>query len=146
MTVISISSNSSDYPYHTQLQVRMADLAGALHVGNHIFVAYITEAQLQLMRTLGFPKLMVGNVMPINTDIQISYFQESRYGDVLDIGVAIDSITDNAYQLLFHVSNHDSGKTICQARMSMTFINREIGKREKTPQEFIDSYNQLCNQ
>lgn len=144
MSLISISCDSSDYPFHTQIPVRMADLAGGLHVGNHIFIAYITEAQLQLMCALGFTNLMVGDAMPINTDTEISYLRESVYGDVLNIGVAIDTMNDNSYELVFHLSHTGSGNTICQARMTMSFINPKIGKRVKLPQQFLDSYRQFC--
>lgn len=137
---LNLSSEPSDYPFHTQPVIRMSDLAGGMHVSNHTLLAFITEAQLQLVVKLGFPKIHVDGVMPINSAVEITYRSEVGYGDVLDIGVGIETFEKQQYQLIFHVTNNKVGRTVLQARMCMSFINLENHCREDVPQAFIAAW------
>ena len=137
---LNLSKESSAYAFHVQPAVRMSDLAGGMHVANHTLVSYITEAQLQLLAQLGFPKLHVDGVMPINSGLEISYLSELGYGDTLDIGVNIESFQRQQYQLVFHVENTSTCRSVCQARMYMSFIDLEQHRRADVPQAFIDAW------
>ena len=138
---LNLSTESSDYMFSTRMPVRVNDLVGGVHVANHILVAYCTDAQMQFMAELGFPKLIIDGAMPVNSHLQVSYLSEAKYGDSIDIDLAIDVIDEAQYQVIFNLSNATSGKTICQARMAMAFIDLSKQKRGKVPQAFIAAYH-----
>ncbi len=143
---LNLPKAPSDYPFHVQPVIRMSDMAGGMHVSNHTLVSYLTEAQLQLVARLGFPKFYVEGVMPINSGLEISYLSETGYGDVLDIGVSIECFEKQQYQLVFHVANTNTGRSVCQARMYMSFIDVEQHCRADVPQVFIDAWQDfVCN-
>ena len=137
---LNLSKESTDYPFHSQPVIRMSDLAGGMHVSNHTLLSYITEAQLQLMVTLGFPKIHIDGIMPINSGVEIAYKSEVAYGDALDIGVNVEAFEEQQYQLIFYVVNADTGRSVLQARMHMTFINLKNHCRADVPQAFIDAW------
>ena len=140
---LNLSKEQSDYVFHTQTAVRVSDLAGGIHVANHMLIAYATEAQMQLMAALGFPTLMIDAAMPINSHLEISYLSEAKYGDTLTVSLAIESFDKNQYQLIFNIHNEKNTRTICQVRMSMVFIDVKTHQRCDVPQAFIDAYAQL---
>lgn len=137
---LNLSKESSAYAFHIQTVVRMSDLAGGMHVANHTLISYITEAQLQLVAQLGFPKFYIDGVMPINSGLEVAYLSEAGYGDVLEIGVDIESFQSQQYQLLFHVENINTRRSVCQARMYMSFIDIEQHRRADVPQAFVDAW------
>ena len=137
---LDLSRESADYPFHTRPVIRMSDLAGGMHVSNHTLLAFITEAQLQLIQALGFPKIHINGKLPINSGVEIAYKSEVAYGDKLDIGVNIESIQQQDYQLIFHVVNTDTDRLVLQARMYMNFIDIEKHCRADVPRAFIDAW------
>ncbi len=142
---LNLSKEPSDYPFHVQPVIRMSDLAGGMHVSNHTLLSYLTEAQLQLVAKLGFPTFHIEGTMPINSGVEISYQSETSYGDVLDIGVNIESFQPQQYQVVFHVANTGTGRSVCQARMYMTFIDVEQHRRADIPQVFVDAWESFKN-
>ena len=140
---LNISKELVDYPFHTDIAVRVTDLAGGIHVGNQVLVGYLSEAQMQMMKALGFPSLMVDGAMPMNSDLQISFLRECKYGDVLDVGVVIESFTEDDYTLLFNFHNDRTQKSVCQARMRMVFFEPSCG-RVKIPEAFVTAYNNFA--
>ncbi len=147
MKNLNISKDPADFPFHVHPVIRMSDLAGGMHVSNHTLLAFITEAQLQLMVELGFPDVVIdgpdGRVMPINSGVEITYLSETSYGDKIDIGITIESFHEQHYQLIFHATNLGSGRSVLQARMTMCFIDLEKHRRTEVPQAFVDAWQKL---
>lgn len=137
---LNLSKQKSDYVFHTLLPVRISDLTGGLHVGNHVYIAYATEAQLQLMAAMGFPQLMVADAMPINNHLEVSYLSEAKYGDVIEASVAIEAFETSQYQLIINLNNAKTERTICQLRMCMVFLDMKTHRRCDVPEVFIDAY------
>ena len=143
MQKINIEKNNESYDFVTSLSVRIADLAGGLHVGNQTLISYLTEAQMQLMKTLGFPKLMVGSAMPINAHLEISYLAEAEYGDELEIGLSVEEFMADGYILQFNMLNIEKQRVICQSRWLMKFLDIQQHKPCNVPKEFIKAYKAL---
>ena len=145
MQLLSLSKNNSDYAFQCSMPVRVADLAGGLHVGNHVLISYLTEAQMQLMKALGFAQCVVANTMPINAHLEISYKAEAKYNDTLDIGLSIDHFEDNQYRLIFNVEARERQKTVCQSRFLMKFIDVKSHQSCAIPPEFTEAYKRLAD-
>lgn len=140
---LKLSADASDYPFHAQVPVRIYDLIGGLHVGNSTLVAYLNEVQMQFFTALGFPGLMVDGLMPMNQGLEIRFLAECRYGDVLDVGVKMESHDERAYVLVYRLVNTRTDKAVCEARMQMIFFDAKAAGRASVPQAFIDAYQQL---
>ena len=140
---LSLPNHADDYPFHATVPVRIYDLIGGLHVGNSTLVSYLNEVQMQFFTALGFPQLMVEGLMPMNRGLEMSFLAECRYGDVLDIGVALESHDERSYTLIYHLENSRTSKTVCEARMHMIFFDVNAGKRGTVPQAFLDAYRTL---
>ncbi len=140
---LKLPADASNYPFHAEVPVRIYDLIGGLHVGNSTLVSYLNEVQMQFFTALGFPGLMVDGLMPMNRQLEIGFLAECRYGDVLDVGVKIESHDERGYVLIYRLVNTRTGKAVCEARMHMIFFDVQAGGRASVPQAFIDAYQQL---
>ncbi|HEY9036881.1 MAG TPA: acyl-CoA thioesterase [Pseudomonadales bacterium] len=141
---LKLPAERGDYPFHARIPVRIDDLIGGLHVGNSTLVSYLNEVQMQFFTALGFPQLMVDGLIPMNHQLEMAFLAESRYGDTLDIGVAMESFDDRAYTLIYRLVNTATDKAVCEARMHMIFFDVQQKKRGHVPQSFIDAYQQLA--
>jgi len=141
---LSLPSNASDYPFHASVPVRIYDLIGGLHVGNSTLVSYLNEVQMQFFAALGFPELMVDGLIPMNRGLEMAFLAECRYGDVLDVGVAMESHDERSYTLIYRLENTRTHKAACEARMHMIFFDVKAGKRGNVPNAFLAAYQTLA--
>ena len=140
---LNLSANMADYPFHARLPVRIGDLIGGLHVANSTLVSYLNEVQMQFFAALGFPSLTVNGLMPMNRQMEIIFLSESRYGDVLNVGVQLESFDERTYVLAYKIDNEASGRSVSEARMHMIFFDLAQKKRSNVPAAFISAYQQL---
>jgi acyl-CoA thioesterase FadM len=140
-----------DFPeksiFSTEIDVMITDLTGAMHVGNHVLVSYLTETQMRFLVALGFPELLVDGKLTMNTDLVVNYCAEVHYGDKLVVDVALGDIEEKGYDILFHITKNestknestkkDSGKTVLRAKMGMVFIDLEIHRVCHVPPAFL---------
>ncbi len=130
-----------DFPeksiFSTEIDVMITDLTGAMHVGNHVLVSYLTEAQMRFLVALGFPELLVDGKLTMNTDLVVNYCAEVHYGDKLVVNVALGDIEDKGYDILFHITKNDGAKTVLRAKMGMVFIDLDIHRVCHVPQAFL---------
>ena len=75
-----------DFLFSTEIQVCINDLNIANHVGNDRFVTYINEAYARCLNKTGLSKET--DIM-IMSDLTVVYKSEARYGDCLNIDVAV---------------------------------------------------------
>jgi acyl-CoA thioester hydrolase len=128
--------------FSTKLNVRMGDLAGGFHLGNHMLVSYLNESMMVLLRENGFPNLLIEGYAFINSDLAVIYKSESFHGDTLNIDIAIVDFHKNGCDLIFKVTNEKTGMETAIAKMSMLFYdhgNKTIGN---VPEKFKTVFHQ----
>ncbi len=124
------------FVYSTKMTVRFGDLAGGVHLGNHILVSYLNEAMFGLLRENGFPKIKVEGRAMIVADIAVVYKSESFHMDVLRIDIAVGEFHKYGCELLFNITNENTGKKTAEAKMGMVFFDYETKKLSRVPAKF----------
>jgi acyl-CoA thioesterase FadM len=59
------------------------DFTGCMHVGNHVLISHLSEAQARLLAAIGFPELNVDEKVCISTNLSADFLSEVHYGDTL---------------------------------------------------------------
>jgi len=129
--------------FSTTLAVHIYDLAGGLHVGNHVLVAYLNEVQMRLLTALGFPALIVDNAITFNNEIAVQYRREVRYGDTLTVKAHIDPLEADQYRILCHMLNQH-GRSVLSAQLGMVFVDQASGRRRDVPAAFADAWRRFA--
>lgn len=122
-----------------ELPVRVGDLAGGVHVGNHALLAYINEAQMQCFVALGFPSLTVDGCMPIMRQLAIDFRAEARYGETLRIRLFVTDMGERDYRLQAELASQPTGKIVATANLRMKFIDMQTGRSAAVPAAFAEA-------
>lgn len=133
------------FAFTTHLQVRLADVAGGLHLGNHMVISFLNEAMFLFLRDNGFPTLDIEGRSLINADLAIVYQSESMMGDNLKIEVAIDAMSRCGCDFYYRLTNERTGKPTAVAKMAMLFFDYEKRKISKMPDTFRSVFEQYCS-
>src|SRR5688500_145929 len=102
-----------NFSFSTTIPVRITDLNYGNHVGNDALLGIIHEARMQFLQHLGYKsELDVAGTSLIMADSAIVYKGEGFYGDVIKAEVAADDISKYGFDLLYRLSNKQTGKEI----------------------------------
>lgn len=113
-----------------QVPVRIGDINYGGHLGNDRVLSIIHEARMIALATQGFTELDAGGHGMIMADVMIAYRGESFYGDVLEVKIYADELTDRTFDLLYHVSTQRKGEMIeiAHAKTGMAAIDYSTRK------------------
>ncbi len=125
-----------NFHFTTHMTVRFGDIAGGVHLGNHVLITYLNEAMFGLLNDNGFPGFNVEGNAIIVADVAVVYKSESHHKDVLRIDVAVGDFNKYGCDLLFNVTNENTGKKAAEAKMGMVFFDYETKKLTPVPEKF----------
>ncbi len=113
-----------------RIPVRIGDINYGGHLGNDAVLSIIHEARMQLLAEAGFTELAVGGHGLIMADVMIAYRGESFYGDVLEVEVYVDELSERTFDLLYRISTERNGArmTIAEAKTGMICFDYEARK------------------
>jgi acyl-CoA thioesterase FadM len=126
------------FAFATSLPVRITDMNYGRHVGNDTMLAYLQEARVRFLASLGFTELDVGGCGIIMTDAALVYKSQVRYGQTLRIEVAVTDPAAISCDIVYRVTDADSGADVCDARTGIAFFDYERNRVTRMPAEFRD--------
>jgi acyl-CoA thioester hydrolase len=96
------STQPTDYPFTHRLRTRFAetDAMGVIHHG--AYAPYLEEARAALLEWLGHPYTQVRAEDGVDfsvLELYIHYRHPLRFGDEVDIGVAVDRVTRTTFEV-----------------------------------------------
>jgi acyl-CoA thioester hydrolase len=114
------------FPEHNPLltcniAVRISDINYGNHLGNDAVLSIIHEARMQLLRQWHYTELHAGGTSLIMGDVMIAYKGEAFYGDVLEVQVYCEEITDRSFDLLYRIDavRNDARVPVAHAKTGM---------------------------
>jgi acyl-CoA thioester hydrolase len=121
MSRVKIKFPSENPLFTTTIAVRIGDINYGNHLGNDSVLSIIHESRMQMLRSWGGNELDIAGNSLIMADVMIAYKSEAFYGEVLDIKIYADEITDRSFDLLYHISTLRDGvaKDIAHAKTGM---------------------------
>ena len=120
------------------IPVRIGDINYGGHVGNDAVLSVIHEARVQMLAHKGYTELNAAGNSMIMADVMIAYRGEAFYGDVLDIHIYAEELTERTFDLLYHISTVRNGirTDIAHAKTGMACFNYDTRKVAALTPEF----------
>ena len=95
---------AGNYPFPTEIKVRITDLNYRGHLGNDSLLSMVHEARVAFLASFGFSEKDCGGVSLIIADTAVVYQGEAFAGDVLRFEVAAGEQTRCGFRLFFRVT------------------------------------------
>jgi acyl-CoA thioesterase FadM len=127
------------YEFHARLQVRITDINIANHLGHVELIGMMHEARHQFFTQLGVTELCLGaeNVGIVIIDLVTNYLLEVFAGDIIDIDLLIDDLTERSFRVYYRLKRGDEVIALAETGIA-PFV---YGKKQAVPVplKFIES-------
>jgi len=123
--------------FKTEIPIRISDINYGGHLGNDAVLSIAQETRLRFLIHNGFTELDVEGAGIIMVDAAVQYKSEGHYGDVLIVDVAINDFTSVGCDIVYKMSNKETGKTVAVVKTGIVFYDYEKKKVKPVPEKFI---------
>jgi acyl-CoA thioester hydrolase len=108
-----------NYPFSTEIKVRITDLNYGGHLGNDSLLSMVHEARVAFLASFGFSEKDCGGVSLIIADTAVVYQGEAFAGDMLRFEVAAGEPTRCGFRLFFRVTRPKDDEPIALVENGM---------------------------
>jgi acyl-CoA thioesterase FadM len=123
--------------YSTEIPIRISDINYGGHLGNDSVLSLAHEARIRFFNQHGFKEKDVGGAGIIMADAAVQYNAEGFYGDVLIIELGIRDITKTGCDIIYHIRNKKTGKSVAIVKTGIVFFDYQKRKVVTIPEEFL---------
>src|SRR5437764_11485310 len=92
------------FPFSTNIPIRITDLNYGAHVGNDTILTLMHEARVQFLKSLDYEELNIAGVGLIMSDAAIEFKREVFYGTLLKAYVAAGDFTRVGFDLYYKLT------------------------------------------
>jgi len=127
------------FPFTTELVIRITDLNYGGHVGNDVFLALIHEARQQYLLSLGYKELSFAGVGLIMADVALEYKKELTHTDRVRISVAAADLDKLGFDLFYkmELATANGWVLAAKAKTGMICYDYAAAKKVSIPEEAI---------
>lgn len=129
--------------YKTEIPIRITDINYGGHLGNDSLLSIIHEARVRFLKHLSYSESDVEGNGIIMIDAAVQFKSEGFYGDELVIEIAVNDFTGIGCDIVYVLTNKNSGKEIALAKTGIVFFNYEKRKTAPVPAEFKKKIEEL---
>ena len=122
--------------YATDIRLRVSDINYGGHMDNNAVLSLIHEARVRFLESYGFSELDVDGVGIIMVDAVIQYKSEAFYGQTLTFEVAVDGISRIGCDVLYRITDRDTGRDVARAKTGIAFLDYATRKPKRMPERF----------
>ena len=121
------------FVFATELPVRITDVNYGNHLGNDAVLSVLHEARMRFLAQFGYSEANVRGVGMLMVDAAVQYRSQSSYGDPLRIEVTTEDWTRSGFDLLYRITNTDTGREVARAKTGMRFFDYAEGRVARVP-------------
>ncbi len=140
MTVRPKIKLPAEFPFSTEMAVRVSDVNYAGHLSNDRVLSFLHEARARYFKQHGFTELNVEGYGTIMTDAVLIYKSEAFHGDLLRIEIAAGAFHRYGCHFYYRVTNRDSGREVARAQTGMVFYDYQQNKMVPMPPRFLELF------
>ncbi len=122
--------------FSTDIPVRSTDINRGGHMGWNSMFNILDEARIQFWNSIGYSETENARVSNIMADAGINYKRQVFYGQTLKIEMAADEFTDRSFDLVFRISDAESGEEVARAKTGMLCFDYKEQKITRVPDDF----------
>ncbi|OIQ17549.1 MAG: hypothetical protein BM556_12155 [Bacteriovorax sp. MedPE-SWde] len=128
---LNIPDKEEVYTTEIPLLVNFINYGG--HMGNDSVLTLCHEARIRYLESLGQSELDLFGPGIIQVDSLIIYKSEGHRGDLIELKLYIDDISDYGFDLIYHLINKTTGKELARAKTGIVFFDYSVKKMVKIP-------------
>jgi acyl-CoA thioester hydrolase len=122
--------------FSTDIPIRVSDINGGRHLAFHMVLSFTEEARTRFWKFLGYTEENMKGVSLIAVDAAIMYRKQGFYGQTLKVEVALAEFTTKGCDIIFRMSNAETGEEMFRAKTGMLFFNYGTQKVIEVPEDF----------
>jgi acyl-CoA thioester hydrolase len=124
------------FPFSTDIPLRRSDINGGRHLAFHMVLSFTEEARSRFWKFLGYSEGNVNDVAVITADAGIIYKKQGFYGQTLKVEVGIAEFHTKGCDVIFRMSNLETGEEMFRAKTGVLFFNYQQQKVVSVPEDF----------
>jgi acyl-CoA thioester hydrolase len=122
--------------YSTEVPVRISDINRGRHLAFHMVLSFTEEARTRFWKFLGYSEENMNDVALIVSDAGIIYKKQGFYGQILKIEVGLADFHTKGCDMIFRMSNLETGEEMFRAKTGVLFFNYQQQKVVPIPDDF----------
>lgn len=123
--------------FSTTIDVRISDINYGNHLGHDALISILHEARMRLLKQNNYTELNIHGLVVLMKNLYVNYLGEAFYSDDLVINIGVNGFRKTSVDLLYDVSEKNSGKKIATALTTMIFFDYQQRKIAEIPNEFL---------
>lgn len=125
-----------EYIFSTDIPVRISDINRGRHLGHDAILPMMEEARVRFLSSLGFTESDIDGAAFILVDAGIVYKKQGYYGQTLTIDLAVTDLSSRGCDIVYRISDRETGDEMFRAKTGMLFYNYEKQKVVPMPEGF----------
>lgn len=125
-----------NFVYKTEIALRISDINYGGHLGHDSVLTLTHEARVRFFKEYGFTELDVFGPGIVISDVAVTYKSEGFYGHRIMIEIAVCDYTKYGCDLVYKLSEMDSGADLAYVKTGIVFMNYEKREVVGVPDEF----------
>ncbi|MEE8413518.1 MAG: thioesterase family protein [Dehalococcoidales bacterium] len=123
------------FNFSTTIPIRISDINQGGHLSWDSMFRILDEASIQFWSSLDYPEMEGDRVSRITVDAGINYKRQAYHGQTLRVEIAASEFTDKSFDLVFRVTEVDSGDEIARAKTGVLCYDYQNEKVMPIPEE-----------
>ena len=132
----------ADFPFATELRVRITDVNYGGHMGNDALLGLLHEARVRFLAHYQLSELNIHGCGIIMADSVIVYKSEAFPGELLSIAVAVTDFNRYGCDFVYRVTEKTSQREVARAKTGIVFFDYQRRAVQRVPQPFLDLFPQ----
>ena len=131
------------YPFATEVVIYTSHINEGGHLDNAQLLGLVSEARVRFLRWLGYSQLDVeGKVFFVGAQA-VQYRGEGFHGETLRIEIAPSDLADKGLDLVYRVTEKDSGRLIALGKIGLVCVDPASRKVSLVPPAFRNKLEAL---
>ena len=128
----------TDFTFTHNLRTRWRDSDAFRHINNAVYLSYIEDARLELMRKWSITQ---DGKSVIVASVKIDYYKQLIHPTNLIIGQKITRIGNKSFDITSCVFNSANNDYICKSIITIVCFDFELNKTVEVYDQIKDDYN-----
>ena len=122
--------------FSMDIPVRISDTNRGGHIAFNQVLSFAEEARVPFLESIGYPEQNVSGIAYIFADVGVIYKKQGFYKQTLRVEVGIGDLSEKGCDLIFKISNSETGEEMYRVKIGMLFFDYRQQKVIAVPDEF----------
>ena len=123
--------------YEMDTTVRISDVNYGGHLGHDALISILHEARFRFFRHFGMDEAETDGCGLLISDLAVRYVAEAFHGQPLRVEMTSGDIRSRGCDLLYRLTDPESGTIIALARTGVVFLDLEKKRVTTIPERFL---------